>query len=547
MRRGGASFAVSLLFLLISSAAAAATPARPPASISPVSFTEVTREAGIGFVHSFGDRHFSNLIEATGSGAAWIDYDRDGWVDLYLATGKYHDGVSEGERPRTAPMNRLYRNRGDGTFEDVTVKAGVGCETCFSIGVTVGDYDNDGWSDIYVANHGPNVLYRNLGDGTFTDVTKRTGVGNVSCSVAATWLDYDRDGWLDLYVGNYIEFDPKYRQYYSPDGFPGPLAYKPQPDALYRNRGDGTFEDVTLRMGITQLGRAMSVAAADYDGDGWDDIFVANDASENFLFHNLKGNRFEEVARFAGVAFNGMADQTASMASDFGDYDGDGRLDLFVSDNALSSLYHNEAGSFMDLSAEAGIARTSAQFVGWGAFFFDYDNDGDLDIFKANSDLSRPFGQEDQVFENLGGRFQDVSTRMGPYFREARMGRGAAYADYDNDGDPDILIVNLGGPAVLLRNDGGDRNSWLSVRLKGTRSNRDGIGARVKVTVGGRTMTAERRANHGYLSASDPRLLFGLGAAVRAERVEVIWPSGRTQVLRDVAARTIVTIEESGD
>ena len=540
-------FAIAPALLLIGVAATAATPPRQPAPPAPVTFVEVTRQAGIDFVHSFGDLRFSNLIEATGSGAAWLDYDRDGNIDLYLATGKYHDGLSEGARPPGSPLNRLYRNRGDGTFEDVTARAGVGCETCFSIGVTVGDYDNDGWPDIYVANHGANVLYRNLGNGLFADMTRHAGVGNAACSVAATWLDFDRDGWLDLYVGNYIEFDPKYRQYYSPDGFPGPLAYEPQADVLYRNRRDGTFEDVTLRMGITMRGRAMSVAAADYDADGWDDIYVANDASENFLFHNLKGARFEETARFAGVAFNGMADQTASMAADFGDFDGDGRLDLFVSDNALCSLYHNEARTFVDISLEAGIARTSAQFVGWGAFFFDYDNDGDLDIFKANSDLSRLFGQEDQVFENVEGRFHDVSTKLGPYFREARMGRGAAWADYDNDGDPDILITNAGSPPVLLRNDGGNRNSWVGVRLKGTVSNRDGIGARVKVTFGGRMMTTERRATHGYLSVSDPRLFFGLGAAKRADLVEVIWPSGRTQVLRDVAAGTIVTIEEPGN
>ncbi len=510
-----------------------------------IRFTDVTREAGLGFVHSFGDGRFSNLVEAVGSGAVWLDYDQDGWIDLYLATGKYHAKVSEGARPRGDYKNRLYRNRGDGTFEDVTGKAGVACEGCFSMGVTAGDYDNDGWPDLYVANHGPNVLYRNRGNGTFSDETGRAGVGNDGCSVSATWLDFDRDGRLDLYVGNYIEFDPAYRTFYSPDGFPGPLAYRPQPGALYRNRGDGRFEDVTQRADLTQRGRAMSVTAADFDGDGYDDIYVTNDATEDFLLRNLQGRRFEDVAPAAGVAFNGMGDQTAGMAVDVGDFDGDGRPDIFVSDNALSSLFRNDGSlSFTDVSPEAGIARASAQFVGWGAFFFDYDNDGDLDIFKVNSDLSRPFGQEDQVFENLGGRYRDVSIDLGPYFQEERMGRGAAFADYDNDGDPDVVIVNLGGPAVLLRNDGGNRNRCLVLRLLGRASNRDGVGAKVKVVAAGRTLVSQKRSSGGYLSQNDPRLLFGIGSARSAERVEVAWPSGKTQVLKDVPAGRTVTIEE---
>ena len=515
------------------------------AALPAVRFTEVAREAGIGFVHSFGDGHFNNLIEATGGGAVWLDYDNDGFIDLYLVTGKFTPGLSEGERPRGEPLNRLYRNRGDGTFEDVTAKAGVGCAGCFSIGATAGDYDNDGFTDLYVANDGPNVLYRNRGDGTFEDVTRRAGVGDPRCSVAAAWLDYDHDGRLDLYVGNYIEYDPKYHKFYPPDGFPGPLAYPPQAHALYHNRGDGTFEEVSAAMGITKKGRAMSVAAADFDGDGWDDIYVTNDATENFLWRNLQGRGFQDVALETGVAFNGMGDQTSSMAVDFGDADGDGRLDLYITDSSLSSLYLNDGKGFQDIAPESGIARASAQFVGWGAFFFDFDNDGDLDIFKVNSDLSRLFGQEDQVFENLGGgRFRDVSTSLGPWFREARMGRGAAFADYDNDGDPDVVINVLGGPAVLLRNDGGNRNHSLSLRLVGRTSNRDGIGARVRVTAGGRTQMAEKRSAGGYLSQSDPRLLFGLGGRAAAERVEVDWPSGRKQVLVNVPAGKTIVVEE---
>ena len=519
---------------------AAATKAPAPT----VRFTDVTREAGIDFVHSFGDRRFSNLVEAVGSGAAWLDYDQDGWMDLYIVTGKYHEGVSDGEKPVGDFRNRLFRNRGDGTFEDATSKAGVACLGCYSMGVAVGDYDNDGWPDIFVANYGSSVLYHNLGNGTFRDETRRAGVASPGCAVAATWLDFDKDGLLDLFVGHYIDFDPKYTLFYAPDGFPGPLAYKPEPPVLYRNLGNGVFEDFTQRAGITQRGRAMSVAAADLDGDGWDDIFVTNDATENFLFRNVQGKRFEEVALPMGVALNGMGEQTASMAVDVGDYDGDGKPDIFVSDNSRSALFRNDGQFFTDVTAETGIARSSSQFVGWGSFFFDFDNDGDLDLFKANSELSRLFGQEGQVFENLGSRYRDVAPSMGPYFREARMGRGAAFADYDNDGDPDVAIVNLNGPAVLLRNDGGNKNHSLRLRLVGHASNRDGVGAKVTVVAGGKAHTAERRSSGGYLSQNDPRLLFGIGAAAAAERVEVLWPSGKKQVLAQVPAGRTVTIEE---
>lgn len=518
-------------------------------------FTDVTTAAGITFVHSFGDEKFSNLVEAVGSGAAWLDYDQDGNLDVYLTTGKYNSTISKGEAPKVKPLNRLYRNRGDGTFEDVTDKAGVGCADCYSMGVTVGDYDNDGFPDIYIANYGPNTLFRNRGDGRFEDVSERAGVGDPRCSAAATWLDYDRDGHIDLYVGNYIQFDAKYNLYYAPDGFPGPLAYAAESDRLYRNRGDGSFEDVTEKAGITAAGRAMSVAAADFDGDGFDDIYVSNDAMENFLYHNQGGKRFVEEALPAGVAYNNAGDSTAHMAVDFGDYDGDGRLDIFVSDSSISSLFHNDGDNlFTDVSVAAGVGRHSAQFVGWGSFFFDFDNDGDLDIFKVNADLSRLFGQEPQLFENLGGgKFRDDSEPLGDFFRHEWMARGAAYGDYDNDGDLDVIIVNLNSPAVLLRNDG-QRNAWITLHLKGgmrpqvdgvsKRSNRDALGAQATLTVAGRNQIAERRSSASYLSQNDERLHFGLGSADRIDRIEVRWPSGKTQILSDVPARQLLVVEE---
>lgn len=514
-------------------------------------FTDVTQAAGLHFVHSFGDDQFSNLIEAVGSGAAWLDYDQDGHLDLYIATGKHHPDISKGTPLEGEWLNRLYRNAGNGTFEEVTAKAGVGCPGCYSMGVTVGDYDNDGFPDIYVSNYGPNTLYRNRRDGTFEDATARAGVGDPRCSVAATWFDYDRDGHIDLYIGNYIQFDPRYNLYYAPDGFPGPLAYAAELDRLYRNRGDGTFEDVTERSGIAAAGRAMSVTAADFDDDGYDDIYVSNDAMENYLFYNQGGTRFEESGLPAGVAYNAAGDSTSHMAVDVGDYDGDGRLDIFVSDSSISSLFRNEGNRlFSDLSVPLGVGIHSAQFVGWGSFFFDHDNDGDLDIFKVNADLSRLFGQEPQLYENSGGRFQDRSEELGSFFRREWLSRGAAFADYDNDGDLDVVVVNLHSPAVLLRNDG-EHGAWMQLRLSGRRrpgsadgSNRDGLGAKVTLTSAGRTQIMERRSSASYLSQNDPRLHFGVGSADRVERVEIRWPSGRVQLLSELPARQLLVVEE---
>jgi len=513
-----------------------------------VVLTDVTVPAGIGFHHSYGDQQFSNLIEAAGGGVAFLDYDQDGWLDLYLASGKYYPGLSSGEEPRGQNLNRLYRNRGDGTFEEVTEQAGVGLPESYSMGLAVADFNNDGFPDIFVCGYHKSTLLENRRDGTFADVTLTAGVANSDLtSIAATWLDYDRDGLLDLYVSSYIAFDPDYDQYYSPDGFPGPLAYQGQPDRLFRNLGSGRFRDVSAEVGLSELkGRGMSVISADYDLDGFPDLYVTNDATENFLLHNDAGTHFSQVSEDAGVGYNGMGDSTASMGADLGDYDRDGRLDLFVSDNSIGSLYRNEGdGLFMDQVVESGIAMRSAQYVGWGSFFFDLDNDGDLDIFKTNSDLSRLFGQEDQVFLNDGkGGFHDIASEMGDYFRKTLLGRGAAYADYDNDGDLDIVVSNIAGPAVLLRNDGGNRKNWLALKFKGKDSNRDGTGAVVRISIGENKLVLFTKASSGYLSCSDPRLHVGLDGADRIDEIEIDWPSGRKQILRDVNANQILTVEE---
>jgi hypothetical protein len=509
-------------------------------------FADVTRQAGIDFVHSIGDDTLTNLVESSAGGVALLDYDQDGHLDLYLANGVYLEGFSDGQRPRDRLTNRLYRNIGDGTFQDVTDRARVGDEG-YGMGVVAADFDNDGYPDLYVTNYGANVLYRNNGDGTFSDVTRRANVGDEGCGVGAVWLDFDNDGLLDLYVGNYIQFDPDYRLFYQPDGFPGPLAYPGQADLLYRNRGDGTFEDVTQRMGVARPdGRAMGVSAADYDHDGYVDIYVANDVMENYLFRNEGGERFEEVALQAGVAYNHQGDATSSMAVDFADYDGDGRTDMYVSDMSFSALYHNEGdGLFRDMTYQAGIAALSGQFVGWGTAFVDYDNDGDVDIFQVNGDLHHLYGQEDLLFENLGhGRFRDASAERGRYFEVERVGRGAAFGDYDNDGDVDVFIVNLNDRGVLLRNEGGNANSWLLVRLVGRASNRDGVGARVTVVSGDTRQVLLKKNATGYLSQNDPRMHFGLGDAEIVDRIEVVWPSGTVQVLENVAVRQVLTVEE---
>jgi hypothetical protein len=511
-------------------------------------YMNISDYSGIEFTHTFGDDLLSNVVETVGSGAAFLDYDRDGHMDLYIANGSYSEQFSEGEKPDELPKNRLYRNLGNGQFADVTDEAGVG-DTGFGSGVSVGDYNNDGYPDIYVCNYGLNALYHNNGDGTFSDVAEEMGVegSTATFSIAAMWVDYDLDGLLDLYVGNYLDYDPSYNLYYSPDGYPGPLNFDGQPDILYRNLGNGRFEDVTEEMGLfMEDGRAMGVGTADYNNDGYPDIYVANDMMTNYLFRNNEGSGFTDTGMESHSAFNHTGEATSSMSVVFGDYDGNGFLDMYVTDENYGALYTNIDGErFVDTSHPSGIAIPSGQYAGWGSSLIDYDNDMNTDIFKINGEIQHLHGQEDQVFKNvLNRKFEDVSQSLGPYFSEENVGRGAAFGDIDNDGDIDVFISNLGGSFTLLRNDLGNRNNWILIDLVGTVSNRDAIGAKVTVEAGEDVRVSEKTSAGGYLSQNDPRLHFGLAQHSMIDRIEVRWPSGTVQKLENIEPNQIITIQE---
>ena len=510
-------------------------------------FQEVAAEIGLDFIHSIGAAEMENIIESVGGGAAFLDFDQDGFIDIYTCNGTWVEGFSKTKPPKSDNYNRLYRNLRDGTFQDVSETAGV-AGPWYSMGITVGDINNDAYPDIYLSNYGNNTLYLNKGDGTFEDITEQAGVGGgEKCSVGAVWLDFDNDGLLDLYVGNYLNYDPDYSYYYAPDGFPGPLAYDSQKDILFKNVGNNTFEDVTVQMGIIDIdGRAMGVGAADYDDDGFVDIYVANDHTVNYLWHNDGGKGFSDMGTLSGTGFSQAGEATVSMSVDFADYNHDELLDIFISDDNYCSLYENIGnGVFKDNSYASGISMASGQFVGWSSSFLDYDNDGNPDIFKANGELKHLYGQEDQMFNNVGdGKFNDISLDLSTYFREEHVGRGACIGDYDNDGDLDIYIVNLNGSGKFLRNNKGNESNWIILDLVGTKSNRDGIGCRIKITSESSVQTSQKKSTTGYLSQNDSRIHFGLGEADLVDQIEIRWPSGAYQVLEKIASNQILKITE---
>lgn len=520
-----------------------------PAAAELPTFTNVTKEAGLTFVHSYGDDQLSNIVESTGAGCGFFDYDNDGFLDIYLLNGTWMEGLSDvrGRHNKGQLHNALYRNNGDGTFTDVTEESGTG-DDGFGMACAAADIDNDGDLDLFVANYGSNVLYRNNGDGTFTDITDKAGLADDRWQIGSTFFDYDHDGYVDLYVGNYLVFDPDYNLYYAPEQFPGPLAYHGQQDKLYHNNGDGTFTDVTEAAGvINPEGRAMGLTAADIDSDGDMDIMVANDAMGNYLYQNNGDGTFTDIALLSGTAFGQGGEATSAMGPSFGDFNHDGLMDIVVPDMKYGSLYMNlGGGQFEEQGALYGVSYICAQYVSWGAETLDYDNDGWMDIFIVNGNAHRLNAEEDLLLRNLEGKaFEYVATESGDYFaREEYVGRGAAQADYDNDGDRDLLVLNLDGPAILLRNDGGNAKPWLSVGLVGTRSNRNGIGARVTVEAAGLKQFQDVRAGSGYLSMSDLRCHFGLGEAEIVDRVEVRWPSGTVQTLENVNINQFLTITE---
>jgi hypothetical protein len=522
----------------------------------PVSFVDITQSAKIAFKHENGASAEKLMVETFGSGVAWLDYDNDGFLDLFFANGA---NLSAG---KPSPGNVLLRNTGKGTFVDVTQSAGVKGNGGFSTGVAVGDYDNDGFLDLYVTGYGANTLYHNNGNGTFTDVTAKAGVKGGGWSSSAGFFDYDRDGHLDLYVVRYLDYDvkenvycgyqkPGYRMYCDPRGFDG------VPDLLYRNNGDGTFTDVSKKAGIANpAGKGLGVAFGDFDNDGWPDIFVANDLVRNFLYRNNGDGTFTDLAYSAGVGYDPNGNPRAGMGTEFADFDGDGWLDLFVTNfsEELNALFRNRGDlTFEEVSEQVGL-ESGFLPLGFGTKLFDFDNDGDIDIYVTNGhvvdnvQLYNPrlsYMQTDLLYANEGGRFRDVSAVSGPAFQIKHVGRGAATGDFDNDGDLDIIVSNCGQPPMLIRNDGGNRNHWIAIKARGRESNSFGVGSRVKVEAGGKTQIKEIYSAGSYLSGSDLRLYFGLGGERKIKQIEILWPSGKKQILNDVAADQVLSLDEA--
>ena len=531
---------------------AAARPVAPPDtadySCNPIQLVDVTQAAGLDFVHYNGFSGEYYYVETFGAGAAFLDVDGDGWLDLYLVNG----APLSGERPDPIPANRLYHNTGTGGFADVTAASGAG-HTGYGMGCAAADYDADGDVDLYVTNVGPNLLLRNEGAGRFADATAAVGGADARWGTSCGFLDYDLDGDLDLYTTNYVDFDPQKNIVCAEGGIRSycePKFYEPAGDVLYRNE-DGQFRDVASEVGIIHKGRGLGVAFADYDLDGDTDIYVANDGTMNCLYQN-QGNRFAEVGLYAGGRYNEDGLAEAGMGVEFGDWDNDGFQDVFVTNFAqeTNTLYGNDGqGQFYDITLRAGLAECSYKPLGFGTNFLDYDNDGDLDLFVANGHVmdkitqvhpDHAYPQPNQVLCNQRGtRFVDVSTRLGPALAAAAVSRGSATADYDNDGDLDLLVTNVAATPNLLRNDGGNRQHWLTIQLGGTSQH-----ARVAVTAGGQRQVKERQAGGSYLSSSDPRLHFGLGEATRAT-VEIRWPDGTLQKMEEVTADQILHIVQS--
>jgi hypothetical protein len=528
-----------------------------PRYSGPIQFTDITAQAGINFKHNSGAFGKKYLPETLGSGCAVLDYDNDGWQDILLINSMNWPGHA-GAKSYPA----LYHNNKNGTFTDVTKEAGLAIEM-YGLGCAVADYDNDGFDDIYITCLGANHLFRNLGNGKFQDVTAKAGVGDPGFSTSAVWFDYDKDGKLDLFVCNYVDWSIDKDLFCTLDGknksYCTPESYKGQSSTLYRNRGDGTFENVTERAGLHDpTSKSLGVATIDYDNDGWPDLFVANDTQPNKLYRNNGNGTFTDNAMTAGVAFSEAGVARAGMGADAADYDASGRQSLVIGNfsNEMMALYHNEGtGLFIDEAPTSTIGRASLLTLTFGCFFFDYDLDGLPDIFAANGHVSDDINKVQQkvryaepphLFRNLGKKkFEEVTANLGRAVQQAMVARGAAYGDFDNDGDLDLVITTNNGKARLLRNDGGNQNNLLRIKIVGTASNRDGIGAKVTVKLPNQTkLWSMVKSGSSYCSQSELPLTFGLGKADKVSSIEVIWPSGRVDVAPEVNANQFLTFQE---
>jgi enediyne biosynthesis protein E4 len=558
----------SILFLsllTLSVCVRTAVPQAKPADVRPaaaaaaassrVTFTRVpAKESGISWVHNNAMSPQRYLPETVGAGCAFFDFDNDGWMDIYLV----NSGPSDFYAPKPSPRNALYRNNRNGTFTDVTDRAGVAGET-FGMGAAAGDYDGDGWQDLYVTAYGRNLLYRNNGNGTFTDVTARAGVAAPGWSTCATWFDFDKDGRLDLFVSSFVLYNKEMscgnnrlgRNFYCI-----PRIFKPRPSYLFRNNGDGTFADVSVASGIAASpGKSFGAVATDVNNDGLPDLFVANDTMPNFLFVNQGGGKFKEEGLAAGVAYGEAGNPRSGMGVDAADYDNDGWQDLFVAniDQELFSLYRNQKDlTFTDEPGE--IAPATRLLSGWGLKFFDYDNDGDFDLFLANGhpdDMVETlttrvkYKEPILMFENTGRGFDDVSAESGAVFATMFPARGLTAGDYDNDGDLDLLISNNGEAPALLRNEGGNRNNWVGLDLVAAKgSNPGAVGAVITWQAGALKQTRLKTSGGSYLASHDPREILGLGRSPKVESVEIRWPSGKVDKLSNLPVNTYVRVVE---
>jgi enediyne biosynthesis protein E4 len=530
-------------------------PARPS---GPIEFVDVTAQAGIHFKHNsaaFGKKY---LPETMGSGVCLIDYDNDGWQDIFLV-----NSMDWPEHKTSKSFPALYHNNRDGTFTDVTREAGLAIET-YGMGCAVGDYDNDGFDDLYLTTVGSNHLFHNLGNGKFADVTAKAGVASPGFSASAVWFDYDNDGKLDLFVTHYIEWSVEKDQYCTLDNknksYCTPQTYRGESSRLYHNKGNGVFEDVTKQAGLLDpTSKALGVALLDYDNDGWMDLFVSNDTEPNKLYHNNRDGTFTDVGVTVGVAFSDSGRVRAGMGADAADFDGSGFPSLVIGNftNESMSLYKNDgSGLFTDESPRSGIAQMTTQSLTFGCFFMDYDLDGLLDIIAANGHVSddiavvQPtlkYAQPAGIYRNIGNRkFEDVSAKLGRAIQKPVVARGMAYADFDNDGDLDLVITANNGPARLLRNDNANQNDVLRVKLIGTKSNRDAIGAKVMLTTSTGSLARMVKGGSSYLSQSELPLTFGLGkpGSNRIVRMQIVWPSGRKDSIVDLKPNQFVTIQE---